>query len=156
MNAREEFAVYESPVRFDEDRVRAAAVYCSDGRFGDQVDDLLHHALGLPRYDRLAMPGGAACLSHHFGGFFEQQAALRQLEFLIRAHKLGRVVLIAHENCAYYVEGLRVGLSELEGRQREDLAAGVERLRALSRDVEVDVFYARTRGDRVCFESLEI
>ena len=35
----------------------AAAVYCSDGRFGEHVDDFLHNALKLPRYDRLAVPG---------------------------------------------------------------------------------------------------
>ena len=47
-------------MRFDENRIRAAALYCSDGRFGEQIDDFLHNGLKLPRCDRLVVPGGAA------------------------------------------------------------------------------------------------
>ena len=60
MHADDRELFYESSVRFDPHRIRAAAVYCSDGRFGDQFDDLLQNALNLPRYDRLAIPGGSA------------------------------------------------------------------------------------------------
>ena len=37
---------YASPLRFDENRIRAAAIYCSDGRFGEHFDDFLHNGLG--------------------------------------------------------------------------------------------------------------
>ena len=57
MNAGNEIADYESPLRFHENRIRAAAVYCSDGRLGDQVDDFLKNALNLPQYHHLAVPG---------------------------------------------------------------------------------------------------
>ena len=93
---------YVSKVPFDEERVGAAAVYCSDGRFGEQMDEFLHKALGLPRYDRVAMPGGAACLAENTTATFEQAALERQLEFLIREHQLRRIVLIAHEGCGFY------------------------------------------------------
>lgn len=33
--------VYQSPTPYDEARIHAAAVYCSDGRVGDQVDEFL-------------------------------------------------------------------------------------------------------------------
>ena len=48
----------------------AAAVYCSDGRYGEHMDDFLHNCLGLPRYDRVAIPGGAGkvTLACHSGG----------------------------------------------------------------------------------------
>ena len=59
MNDEREPKSYESPAPYEPELIQAAAVYCSDGRFGKQVDDLLHHELGLPRYDRLAVPGGA-------------------------------------------------------------------------------------------------
>ena len=45
--------LHDSAVPFDSSRIGAAAVYCSDGRFGEQCDDFVHHALQLPRYDRL-------------------------------------------------------------------------------------------------------
>ena len=48
---------FESSLRFDENRIHAAAIYCSDGRYGEQFDDFLHSGLKLPRYDRLAVPG---------------------------------------------------------------------------------------------------
>ena len=83
MNARDDSTAYESSVRFDGNRIRAAAIYCSDGRFGEQFDDFLHNALMLPRYDRLAVPGGAASLAGHFLAFREEDALLEQLRFLI-------------------------------------------------------------------------
>ena len=66
--ARMTATVYKSSAPFDESRIRAAAVYCSDGRFGEQFDDFLHNGLKLPRCDRLAVPGGAASLAGHFLG----------------------------------------------------------------------------------------
>ena len=85
VNTPDDSPVYQSSVRFDENRIRAAAIYCSDGRFGEQCDDFLHNALQLPRYDRLAVPGGAACLAGHFLAHREEDALVEQLRFLIRA-----------------------------------------------------------------------
>ena len=47
-----------STIGWDQARIRAASIYCSDGRFGEQMDEFLHQGLGLPRYDRIAVPGG--------------------------------------------------------------------------------------------------
>src|SRR3954451_8416000 len=87
-------AIYTSRAPFDEVRIGAAAVYCSDGRYGEQMDDFLHNCLGLPRYDRVAVPGGAACLAGHLLAMRERGALDRQLKFLIEAHSLTRVVMI--------------------------------------------------------------
>src|SRR3954465_250649 len=46
---------FVSSVPFEALRIGAAAVYCSDGRYGDQMDEFLHLGLGFPRYDRLAV-----------------------------------------------------------------------------------------------------
>src|SRR4051812_19640800 len=93
---------YISRLGYDQDRVGAAAVYCSDGRYGEQMDEFLHEGLGLPRYDRVAVPGGAACLAGHGKAAFERSALERQLRFLIDAHELNRVVFIAHQDCGFY------------------------------------------------------
>ena len=50
--------LYASRLPFDERRVGAAAVYCSDGRFGEQMDEFLHEQLRLPRYDPLPSRAG--------------------------------------------------------------------------------------------------
>ena len=89
MTSPTESTVYESSVRFDEGRIRAAAVYCSDGRFGEQIDDFLHNGLLLPRCDRLVVPGGAACLAGHHLAFREEDALIEQLRFLKQVHDIG-------------------------------------------------------------------
>lgn len=147
---------YQSSVPFDADRVGAAAVYCSDGRYGDQIDDLLHASLGLPRYDRLAMPGGAACLVPHVANFFERQAGAKHLEFLIKSHGLSRVVLIAHQDCVYYLHQLRVGPGEILRQQIQDLRQAAEIIRVLDADVAVQAFFARKQGDMICFEAVDV
>lgn len=111
---------YESTLPFDDNRVGAAAVYCSDGRFGEQMDEFLHQSLGLPRYDRVAVPGGAACMAGHMMVYHEATALDRQLSFLITSHSLNRVVLIAHENCGFY-KGMWIGTTPLEQQQASDL-----------------------------------
>ncbi|MHC4447020.1 MAG: carbonic anhydrase [Planctomycetota bacterium] len=143
---------YDSVVPFDPARIGAAALYCSDGRWGEIFDDFLQNALELPRYDRLAVPGGAACLAGHFDAYREEDAVLAQLEFLITAHALQRVVLIAHQDCAFYKERLGVSPIDLLDRQRADLAKAVERMQALHRDVMVEAFLAREENGRVWFE----
>ncbi len=148
--------MYQSSVRFDENRIRAAAIYCSDGRFGEQIDDFLHNGLKLPRCDRLVVPGGAACLAGHFLAFREEDGLVEQLRFLIQVHDLQRVVLVAHQDCAFYSERLHVPSTGLESRQREDLQAAAGRLRSFSRSLAVDEFFARKHADgTVRFESLK-
>jgi hypothetical protein len=155
MHAESDRSVYESPLAFNVERVGAAAMYCSDGRYGEQFDDLLHNVLQLPRYDRMALPGGPACLAGRFGSFFEEQGTAQQVEFLIRSHELRRVVLIAHQDCGHYLQRLRISPDQVEPRQHEDLAAAARRIRSFGCDVQVEAFFARKVGNRVCFEPVE-
>ena len=147
--------LYDSAVPFDSSRIGAAAVYCSDGRFGEQCDDFVHHALQLPRYDRLAIPGGAACLASHFATYREEDAALAHLEFLISAHGLNRVVLIAHQDCAFYTKRLEVSELGLAERQREDLLTAAARVRQLGPGLTVEAFFAHQQEGQVTFEWIE-
>ncbi len=148
--------VHTSPVHFDNDRIHAAAVYCSDGRFGAHFDDFLQNALKLPRYDRLAVPGGAACLAGHFLASREEDAIIEQLRFLIKVHGLERVVLIAHHDCAFYTQLLHISHLQLESQQRVDIQIAADRVRSFDRSLTVDTFFARKHPDgTVVFESLE-
>lgn len=136
---------------FEAERIAAAAVYCSDGRWGEQMDEFLHVALELPRYDRVAIPGGAACLAGHVNGFHEKTSLERQLAFLIREHGLKRIVLIAHEGCAYYKDVWTGGQSVI-AQQAEDLKRAAEQIRLWNSDVEVTAYFARKLDGRVGFE----
>ena len=146
---------YFSPTPFGSQRIQAAAVYCSDGRFGEQFDDLVVGGLNLPRYDRLAVPGGAACLASHFQTYREEQAIAEQLRFLVEVHGLRRVVLIAHENCAFYSHRLQVSPLQLERKQRDDMRKAVSRVRQIKSDLAVDAWFARLEGNEVRFDRVQ-
>jgi hypothetical protein len=147
---------YHSPFPFDEDRIRAAAVYCSDGRYGEQFDDFLHNALGLPRYDRLAIAGGPGCFAGHFMAYREAEGAAEHLRFLARVHKLERVVLIQHEGCAFYREVLNIRPSEALQLQVEDLAKAALLVRQLAWGLNVEAYLCRRREAAVWFEPVEL
>ena len=157
MSTSQHSHVFGSSERFDENRIRAAAVYCSDGRFGEHFDEFLHNSLKLPRYDRVAIPGGAACLAGHFSSFREEDGLVEQLRFLVRAHGIERVVMIAHQDCAFYTERLRVAPLQLEAQQREDMEAATRRIRSLASKVQVDAFFARKLEDgTIRFEAMNL
>ncbi len=144
--------VYESPTPYEQARIHAAAIYCSDGRVGEQIDEFLHRGLGLPRYDRLAVPGGPACLSGSLVSFLEGRGLEDALRFLIRVHDLRRVVLIAHEGCAYYRERLGIPDSSLLAEQGQDLQKARRAVRNVHEGIAVDTFFARMQGARIRFE----
>src|SRR3954462_8959700 len=101
-------SMYESKTPYDTQRIHAAAIYCSDGRVGDHFDDFLQNGLNLPRYDRLALPGGPAALAEHPETKLEHAAVADELRFLVDVHGLQRVVLIQHQNCAFYTSRLNL------------------------------------------------
>jgi hypothetical protein len=140
---------------YDAERIGAAAVYCSDGRYGDQFDEFLHNALGLPRYDRVAAPGGPACLASHSVAIREQGAMEKELRFLITAHALNRVVLIAHQDCGFYTHVKLWGVS-LEEQQRRDMAKAAQAVRGWFDGVIVDAYFARKVEGRVRFERVDV
>jgi hypothetical protein len=142
---------FVSQLPYDDRRVGAAAVYCSDGRYGEQMDEFLHVGLGLPRYDRMALPGGAACLAGHLVKAYHDKVALeRQIEFLVTAHSLTRVVLIAHQGCGFYKDVWTDGRS-VEEQQAEDLRLAAESIRAANRGIVVETFFARRDEGKVAF-----
>src|SRR6185295_6253163 len=90
---------FVSPIPFVTERIGAAAIYCSDGRYGAIMDDFFHETLLMPHYDRVAIPGGPASLAGHLLAMRERSALERQVKFLIEAHELTRIVMIAHQDC---------------------------------------------------------
>ncbi len=147
---------YESRVSYEKSRIHAAAVYCSDGRVGEQFDDFLQNGLSLPRYDRVALPGGPACLAGHTEAHLEEQGVVDELKFLVGVHKLKRVVLIAHQGCAFYATRLELAEPRLELVQRADLvraAAFVQRVTGLE---AIEAYFARLIEDRVRFERVNV
>src|SRR5207253_1877660 len=118
--------------------------------------DFLQNGLGLPRYDRVALPGGPACLAGYDEAKVEQVGIVDELRFLIEAHSLTRLVLIQHQACAFYTARLKVSDSQLELLQRADLVRAAYFIRHVTPLERIDAFFARRADDAVVFEPVAI
>jgi hypothetical protein len=153
--------LFISPTPFEGERVHAVAIYCSDGRYGDAIDEFLHRHLGLPNYDRLTIPGGPAWLTYRSSSGLLQQGMVRdQLDFLVEAHQLRRAILIAHYGCAYYLRRHHRGGAWVPGdadsvlpTQLLDLRDATQTLRNWHPSLQVESYLARAVEGRVQFEA---
>ncbi|MBX3374508.1 MAG: hypothetical protein KF817_11800 [Phycisphaeraceae bacterium] len=148
--------VFVSQLPYESARIHAAAIYCSDGRVGEHFDDFLQRGLGLPRYDRVALPGGPAGLAGHPQAHLEEQGVVDELRFLVEAHGLSRVVLIAHENCAFYAARLGLGDRRLVLMQRADLVRAAALVRRVTEVPIVEGYFARFTGGGIAFDPVEV
>ena len=147
---------YESRLKYEQSRIHAAALYCSDGRLGEHFDDFLQNGLSLPRYDRVSLPGGPACLAGHTQAHLEEQGVLDELKFLVEVHKLQRVVLIAHQGCAFYSSRLELIEPRLELVQKADLVRSAAYVHKVTGLDAIEGYFARHVEGRVCFERVEV
>jgi hypothetical protein len=149
-------SAFTSSIPLDARGFTTGAIFCSDGRFADQVDDFLHNGLGLAGYDRLAVAGGPACFAGHFLAYREEEGAVSHLQFLARLHGLTRLVLISHEACGFYRDFLRVREFDLIQRQCEDLVRAARRIREAVRHREIEAHLARIAEGAVRFERVDV
>lgn len=147
---------YESKLPYHTKRMHAAAIYCSDGRVCEQYDDFLQHGLKLPRYDRVALPGGPACLAGYSQARLEEAGVIDELKFLVDAHGLQRIVLIQHEDCAFYTTRLAAQRASLEQLQKADLVRAAYAIRHAMKMDAIDAFFARRSEQGVLFEPVEL
>jgi len=128
----------------------ALAVYCSDGRFTEAVEELLRH-LGHQRLDTLTLPGGPGLLNPWASSVLEAQHVRHSAEMLIKNHGITEVVLLAHAGCGHY-KALCPGLApaEIKRRQLADLAVAANALDSDS--VKVHRYWLEPDGERVKFE----
>jgi hypothetical protein len=143
-------------------RIRALAMYCSDGRWGDAFDEFCHERLWIPRYDRFAVPGGPAWLTDRAwpsdpsrsGQPTLSPAAWEQLELLVRVHELQRIILIAHYGCAFYMERLGRDADRCLPVQIDDLKQAADSVAKEFRQISVESFVAMREGERLAFHRM--
>ncbi len=147
---------YTSPVEYNQERIRAAAVYCSDGRVGEHFDDFLKNGLGLPRYDRVALPGGPARLAGYADALIAECAVVDELLFLAEAHGLTRVVLIQHEGCAFYRQRLGIEGEDLRPLQDADLVKAADAIREATDLAQIEGYYAMRSARGMLFKPVPL
>jgi hypothetical protein len=151
---------------WNEQRIGALAMYCSDGRWGDAFDDFCHRSLMIPRYDRFAVPGGPAWLTvgndapkgaavqgndHAALMASLSRSAWEQLGLLVRVHELGRIVLVAHYGCAFYIERLKRDADACLPIQLEDLKRARAAVKQQFPRATVETYLAMRKGPRMSF-----
>jgi len=147
-------SVYTAKSSFDAKHPDALAIYCSDGRFTDAIEELLH-SLGHPRLDTLTLPGGPALLDLGSASFSALEAARSSASFLIRGHATKRAVLIAHEGCGYYRNRHRFETPEQVRRQQvADLRTAGEWLAGTHPGLAVALYMAQPEKGKVRFEPI--
>jgi hypothetical protein len=149
---------YYPSAKLHSEHADALVVHCSDHRLQGVLQEFLNNGLRLNgNYDVLAIPGGPQCLTLVEYLPKLSWALTKWLRFLIDAHELKRVVLIAHQDCGWYkhLPFHLFGSSDPRRQQEEDLRRVKH---ALARDfphVRVDLYYAGwDAGDRVVIESV--
>ena len=139
---------------FDPRHPSALAVYCSDGRFTRAVEALLRK-LGHDRLDTMTLPGGPALLNHGPADLSEVFIFSRATRFLIEAHEITHVVLLAHQNCGFYRARFgRLGEDHIRKIQIEHLQAGARALARQHPGLAVACYYARVADDQVAFDDV--
>jgi hypothetical protein len=149
-------AAYHALERWHPERIGALALYCSDGRWGEAFDEFCHRHLQIPRYDRWAVPGGPAWLAAPQ----EDPALLRvvrlQLDFLVQAHELERIVLITHYGCAWYGHRLQRSPEECLAAQAEDVKVAATALQGWYPGMQVEAYLAMRQHQWLSFHPLNI
>jgi len=141
-----------SELPFDPSYPKALAFYCSDGRFTRAIEELLSD-VGHERLDTMTLPGGPALLCTSGANLSEVDTVSRAAHFLIDAHAITAVVLVAHEGCGYYRHRYtRIGAPQIEKLQLEHLATASKVLRRRHPELAVRVYYARVSDGFVAFE----
>jgi len=148
-------AAYHAMERWHGERIHALALYCSDGRWGEAFDEFCHQHLQIPRYDRWAVPGGPAWVAAP-----EDPVLLRatrtQLDFLVRAHELERIVLITHFGCAWYGHRLQRSPTACLSAQADDVSAAATTLERWYPGMRVDAYLAMRQHEWVSFHRLDV
>ncbi len=148
--------VFTSTERWHPERIGALALYCSDGRWGEAFDEFCHRHLQIPRYDRLAVPGGPAWLAPLGAGPELFRVAREQLDFLVHAHELEQLVLVTHYGCAFYGHRLGRPPRECLPAQSEDVRKAAALLRSWYPDVAVSGYLAMRVGTCLSFHELGV
>ena len=141
-------------IPFDAKHPHALAMYCSDGRFTEAIEKLLHD-LRHARLDTLTIPGGPALLDLTSSTLGAVDVMRDAATFLIRGHGITQVVLLGHEGCGYYRSRYAYESPEaMRRRQLHDLNSAARWVRGAHAALSVATYFATPEGDHVRFDEV--
>jgi hypothetical protein len=136
------------------------AIHCGDFRFQQAFHEFLTTTLKLGEaYDLMVLPGGPLSLTHQLSHSEDTRSARKWARFFVENHGIKRVVLIQHQDCAWY-QSMSAQLRDpaaLRRRQEQDLQRAVEVLRETfpDRNLRVELYFAGwNQDDTITIESI--
>jgi len=126
------------------------AIHCGDFRFQQAFHEFI--AAGLKpgeAYDLMVLPGGPLSLTLQSSRGDETRAARKWAGFFVEKHGIQRVVLMQHQDCAWYQETSR-GLRDpaaLRRRQEQDLERAAAVLQESFPHLRVELYFAGWASD---------
>jgi hypothetical protein len=126
-------------------RTDVLAIHCGDYRLQAAFNEFLNRSLNLDgNYDLLVIPGGplSLTLTEYLPKF--SWASWKWLHFFVKQHEIRRLVLIQHQDCAFY-QTMPLHLHdspELRARQEQDLRRATTALRKELPELSVELYYA--------------
>lgn len=126
-------------------RTDVLAIHCGDYRFQSAFNEFLNRSLNLDgSYDLLVIPGGPLSLT-----LFEylpkfSWASWKWLRFFVEQHEIRHLILIQHQDCAFYkTMPLHLHDSpEPRERQEQDLRRATNALKKDLPQLTVELYYA--------------
>jgi carbonic anhydrase len=147
---------YTAKTPFHAEHPDALAIYCSDGRFTEAVEELVH-ASGHGRLDALTLPGGAALFEVTTADFSGLETMRRASSFLIEGHGIEAVFLVAHEGCGYYrARHAHADPKTILRQQVSDLRSAARWLLSTHAGLTVRLFLAAPDGARIVFRPMAL
>jgi len=153
-------APYRSRKPYTDSGSSVLVISCSSNAFYPFLREFLEKALGLAEgsFDVLLVPGGGQflLLADYLPKF--AWAGRKWISFLVERHRLSRVVVVAHDDCAWYAEErllpaflLRFGHDTLSAaeRQKRDLREIADSLRTLFPATSVEAWFAEKGADGI-------
>ncbi len=145
---------FVAKIPYEASHPHGLAIYCSDGRFTDAVEELASH-LGHERIDTLTLPGGPGLLNRWSADYLESEVVSRAAHFLIKGHDIMEVLLLAHEGCGYYKKRHgALGEEFIAEQQLKDLQEAAQELHKAHPGIAVHTYMVRPDGQKIRFEPI--
>ena len=84
------------------------------------------------------------------------QAARGQLDFLVKAHEVERIVLITHFGCAWYGQKLKQSAEDCLTEQFQDVERAAATLRGWYSGLAVEAYLAMRLNEWLSFHPIEV
>jgi hypothetical protein len=133
-------------------------IHCGDYRFQGAFYEFLNRNLNLnENYDLIVIPGGPQSLSlvEYLPKF--SWSSWKWFRFFVEKHGIRRLILIQHQDCAWYqtMPAHLHASSDLRERQEQDLGRITNALKKDFPDLSVELYYAGWDAeDRITFDAM--